>query len=129
MFSDPIADMLTRIRNAGLSKKSDVMIPLSKMKYNLAEILVREGYVANLEKDEKQHSFRLELKYDENGKHHIRAINRMSTPGQRMYRDAKNLPVVLNGLGRAVISTSQGLMTNREAKKKGLGGEVICEIY
>ncbi|OGY84250.1 MAG: 30S ribosomal protein S8 [Candidatus Kerfeldbacteria bacterium RIFCSPHIGHO2_12_FULL_48_17] len=129
MFSDPIADMLTRIRNAGLSKKSEVMIPLSKMKYHLAEILVREGYVEHLEKNEKEHSFRVKLKYDENNKPHIRAINRLSTPGQRMYRDAKNLPVVLNGLGRAVISTSQGLMTNREAKKKSLGGEVICEIY
>lgn len=129
MMSDPIADMLTRIRNAGLSRKTEVLIPWSKMKFHLAEILAQEGYVALVEKLDKTPYFRVGLKYDENRKPYIRNIQRVSRPGKRVYAASKNLPKVLNGLGTAVISTSKGLMTNKEAKKSSTGGEVICHVY
>jgi small subunit ribosomal protein S8 len=128
-MTDPIADMLTRIRNAQMAKKSQVVLPCSKIKQAIAEILVKEGFLMSVEKTaDKFPELKLVLKY-ENGKPLVRCLQRISTPGRRVYVGKDELPNVLGGQGIAVISTSQGLFTNKEAKKKGLGGEVVCEIY
>lgn len=136
-MTDPIADMLTRIRNASAAKKSEVVLPMSKIKYSIAKILEKEGYVGsvNVEKSEakKNKSFvfdelKIALKYD-NGKSVISSLKRISKPGLRVYVNRDELPRVLNNLGIAIISTSQGLMTNKEARRKNIGGEVVCEIY
>ncbi len=129
-MTDPIADMLTRIRNAQGVKKTEVILPYSKLKYNLAQILVKENYLKGAEKVDAQgkQNLRLELIYDSQGPV-IRALTRVSKPGRRVYANHKGLPYVLNNLGIAVISTSKGLMTNKEARQKKMGGEVICEIY
>ncbi len=128
-MTDPISDMLARIRNAVLVKKTDVLVPYSKLKNNVAKILEKEGYIASVaEVASPQHSLRIGLKY-EAGQSIIRNLKRISTPGNRRYVKGKELPHVLSGLGIAIISTSQGLMTNQEARTKNLGGEVICEIY
>ncbi|MFA6428671.1 MAG: 30S ribosomal protein S8 [Candidatus Buchananbacteria bacterium] len=128
-MTDPIADMLTRIRNAQLVKKREVILPFSKVKLNIAQLLVREGFLTLAEKvDNGFGEIKLGLGYTEN-EPIIRSLKRISTPGRRVYVTKEELPNVLGGQGLAVISTSQGLMTNREAKKKGLGGELICEIY
>lgn len=130
LMTDPIADMLTRIRNASAVKKSEVVLPFSKIKYQLAEILKESGWLNDVEKiNGKFAQIRVELKYDNDGQPTILSIKRISKPGRRVYVDKNNLPVVLNNLGIAIISTSSGLMTNEEAKRKNLGGEVICEIY
>lgn len=129
-MTDPIADMLTRIRNASAVKKTEVVLPFSKIKYQIAEILKESGWLKDVEKIKgKFAQIRVELKYDKDGQSTILSIKRISKPGRRIYVDKNNLPVVLNNLGIAIISTSRGLMTNREAKRKSLGGEVICEIY
>ena len=129
-MTDPIADMLTRIRNASAVKKAEVVLPFSKIKYQIAEILKESGWLKDVEKIKgKFAQIRVELKYDKDGQSTILSIKRISKPGRRVYVDKNNLPVVLNNLGIAIISTSRGLMTNREAKRKSLGGEVICEIY
>lgn len=129
-MTDPIADMLTRIRNASTVKKVEVVLPFSKIKYQIAEILKESGWLKDVEKIKgKFAQIRVELKYDKDGQSTILSIKRISKPGRRIYVDKNNLPVVLNNLGIAIISTSRGLMTNREAKRKSLGGEVICEIY
>mgnify|MGYP001595810975 CR=1 FL=1 len=128
-MTDPISDMLTRIRNAVLVRKPEVVVPHSKIKASLAEILVREGYLTAM--NEVSAPFKtlvLTLKY-QGSEPAIRNLRRVSTPGRRHYVKSFELPRVLSGLGMAVVSTSQGLMTNKEAKKKKLGGEVICEIY
>lgn len=129
-MTDPIADMLTRIRNAQAVRKAEVIIPHSKLKLRLAEILTQEGYVrsVNTIKTGSMSEIKVELKYD-NNTGVIRGIKRVSTPGHRVYVGSKDLPHVLNGLGVAVVSTSQGLMTNTEARQKKLGGELLCEIY
>ena len=129
-MTDPIADMLTRIRNAQLVNKNDVIIPYSKLKLNLANILSKEGYISMAEKidDAGRPIIKINLKYLDN-KGAIRNIKRISKPGRRIYANTKNLPYVLDNLGIAVISTSSGLMTNKEARQKNLGGEIICEIY
>ena len=129
-MSDPIADMLTRIRNAALVRKPEVMIPYSKMKHMLATILEKEGYVASVAKDEEAgfNYLKVGLKYN-NKQSVIQHIKRVSKPGRRVYKKAHEVPQVLNGLGIAVISTSQGLMTNKDAQQKKVGGEVVCEIY
>lgn len=129
MYSDPISDLLTRIRNASLAKKHDVVVPYSKMKFALAEILRETGYVDRVEKIEDRHgSIRIALQYD--GKRpKIMHLERVSKPGRRVYAKKNELPKVLNHYGLAVISTPQGLMTNKQAAKAGLGGEVICEVY
>ncbi|MFH1781764.1 MAG: 30S ribosomal protein S8, partial [Patescibacteria group bacterium] len=124
------ADMLSRIRNAQLSKKPDVVIPYSKLKHNLANIFVKEGYIEMAEKidDAGKPVIKVTLKYVNNiGV--IREIKRISKPGRRVYLNHKKLPYVLDNLGVAVISTSKGLMTNKEARQKKLGGETLCEIY
>ena len=129
MMTDPIADMLTRIRNAQMSKKPSVKVPLSKVKNAIANLLTAEGYVGKVEKTEGIPSYIiLELKYTDNTPA-ITSIKRESKPGHRMYRKAEEMPFVLNGYGIAVVSTSQGIMTAKDAKKKGIGGEILCSVY
>lgn len=128
-MSDPIADMLTRIRNAQSVGDKEVVVPASRVKTAIAEVLKSEGYIESFraeEKDGKQQMV-FTLKYYE-GKPVIARIRRVSTPGRRVYRGADQLPQVLGGLGIAVISTSQGVMSNREARTKRQGGEVICTV-
>ena len=129
--TDPIADMLTRIRNANTSKHSEVDIPESNMKKAIAQILFDEGYIKSFEeiKDEKQGIIRITLKYDENGKRVISGLKRISKPGLRIYVNKEELPQVLNGLGIALISTSKGIKTDKDARKEGLGGEVLAYIW
>ena len=129
--TDPIADMLTRIRNANSSKHKEVDIPASNMKRAIAQILLDEGYIASFEeiKDEKQGMLRVTLKYDENGKRVIAGLKRISKPGLRIYVNKDELPQVLNGLGIALISTSKGIKTDKEARKEGLGGEVLAYVW
>ncbi len=127
---DPIADMLTHIRNAIRLKKPDVSLPYSKSKYAIATILQREGWLTNVEKiDDRFPLLRLTLKYEEDGSSTIRELQRVSKPSRRVYVGKDKLPVVLSNFGLAIISTSSGMMTNKEARKKGLGGEIICEVY
>ncbi|MCI8700051.1 MAG: 30S ribosomal protein S8 [Clostridia bacterium] len=129
--TDPIADMLTRIRNANSSKHKTVDIPSSKMKLAIAEILYKEGYIKSFEEisDDKQGIIRVTLKYEEKGKRVIDGIKRISKPGLRVYANKEELPKVLNGLGIAIISTSQGLKTDKEARTLGIGGEVLAYIW
>ncbi len=129
--TDPIADMLTRIRNANSAKHKEVDIPASNMKRAIAQILLDEGYIASFEeiKDEKQGMLRVTLKYDENGKRVIAGLKRISKPGLRIYVNKDELPQVLNGLGIALISTSKGIKTDKEARKEGLGGEVLAYVW
>ena len=129
MMTDPIADMLTRIRNAQAARKSHVEVASSKLKKAIAEILSSENYLGKIEeKNSKPRLLSIELKY--NGrKPIISEIKRESKPGHRMYCAADELPKVLNDFGIAIISTSQGLMTNKKARKLGIGGEVICSVY
>ena len=133
-MTDPIADMLTRIRNASKVKKASVFVPFSKMKLEIAKILKREGYIADFSEIKpgtegyKFGGLEIALKYVD-GAGAITHLKRISKPGQRQYVDKNNLPVIFNNYGLAIISTSQGLMTNKQAKKSGLGGEIVCEIY
>ena len=129
--TDPIADMLTRIRNANTSKHKTVDIPASKMKTGIAEILFKEGYIKAFEeiKDENQGIIRVTLKYDEKGNRVIDGLIRISKPGLRVYASKEELPKVLNGLGIAIISTSQGLKTDKEARQLGVGGEVLAYVW
>lgn len=128
-MSDPISDMLTRIRNGQISKKSHVQVPSSKHKMAICQVLLEEGYIASAQMDkvDGKDSIRVELKYYQ-GKPVIETIQRVSRPGLRIYRPSGELPVVIGGLGVAVVSTSQGVMTGRSAKAKGLGGEVLCVV-
>ncbi len=136
-MTDPIADMFTRIRNASAVKKLDTSMPMSKLKYEIAKILEREGWIKSVEViagglNARRSSFdelKISLKYQKNGKSHINVINRVSKPGLRVYVDKDNIPTVLNNFGIAIISTSKGLMTNKEARAQKIGGEVIGEIY
>ena len=130
-ITDPIADMLTRIRNANSAKHKEVDVPASNMKRAIAQILLDEGYIASFEeiKDEKQGMLRITLKYDENGKRVIDGLKRISKPGLRIYVNKDELPQVLNGLGIALISTSKGIKTDKEARKEGLGGEVLAYVW
>ena len=129
--TDPIADMLTRIRNANSAKHKTVDVPSSKMKTAIAEILFKEGYIKSFEiiSDENQGIIRITLKYDEKGTRVIDGIKRISKPGLRVYANREELPKVLNGLGTAIISTSQGLKTDKEAREAGIGGEVLAYIW
>ncbi|MGE5429697.1 MAG: 30S ribosomal protein S8 [Syntrophomonadaceae bacterium] len=128
--TDPIADLLTRIRNAVKAKKKYVEIPSSAMKKNLTEILKDTSFITDYEilEDNKQNVLRIQLKYIK-GMPSISGIKRISSPGLRIYVGKDNLPKVLNGLGIAVISTSKGLMTEKQAKKEAVGGEVLCHIW
>jgi small subunit ribosomal protein S8 len=131
MMTDPIADMLTRIRNAVRVERSNVTMPLSKVKRGLAEVLKREGYIWGFEEVEGEPvpELRIELKYGPNGERVIRHIKRVSKPGRRVYRHATGLRPVLNGLGISIISTSRGVISDREARQRNLGGEVLCELW
>ncbi len=129
--TDPIADMLTRIRNASAAKHKTVDVPASKMKKAIADILYNEGYIKSVEEiaNENQGILRIALKYDENGAKVIAGIKRISKPGLRVYASAEKLPKVLNGLGIALNSTSKGIKTDKEARKENLGGEVLAYIW
>ncbi|HMN18282.1 MAG: 30S ribosomal protein S8 [Ignavibacteriaceae bacterium] len=128
--TDPISDFLVRIGNAAKAKKLRVEIPASKMKIGLAEILKKENYIHDfsLVEDTKQNVIKIQLKYRD-GSSAITGLKRISKPGLRVYKDSEKLPRVLNGLGTAVISTSKGLMTDKEARNQSIGGEVICYIW
>ena len=130
--TDPIADMLTRIRNANSSKHKTVDIPASKMKLAIADILFQEGYIKSFEERKEENNqgiIRITLKYTEKGKKVIDGLKRISKPGLRVYASKDELPRVLNGLGIALISTSKGIMTDKEARKEGLGGEVLAYVW
>lgn len=131
MVTDPIADMLTRIRNAVAVGHERVAMPSSKLKVNIARILVDEGFIDRYEVSENGHRSELELvlRYAERRRPVIEGLKRVSRPGHRVYRGATELPRVQGGLGVAVVSTSQGLMPDREARKRRLGGEIICEVW
>lgn len=132
MFSDPIADFLTRIRNASMAGKRVVEIPGSNLKRDMTRILFDKGYVLSykFEDDNKQGIIKIALKYDRNTKQSvIKELKRVSSPGLRKYAGADNLPRVLNGLGIAILSTSKGVMTDKEARKENIGGEVLCYIH
>ena len=130
-MTDPIADMLTRLRNGSKAGKKWVDIPASKLKKELARILAEEHFIQNfyVVEDRKQGELRLFLKYDKHEKPIIKGIRRVSKPGLRKYSRTDGLPRVLNGLGIAIISTSSGVMTDRDARRKGVGGEVICYVW
>ena len=129
--TDPIADMLTRIRNANSAKFKTVDVPASKIKKSIAETLVEEGYIKSFEEidDGVQGILRITLKYDEKGKRVISGLRRISKPGLRIYSSKDELPKVLNGLGIALISTSKGIVTDKKARELGVGGEVLAYIW
>ncbi|MEG1646026.1 MAG: 30S ribosomal protein S8 [Clostridia bacterium] len=131
MITDTIADMLTRIRNGLTVKHSEVVIPASKVKMSIANILVNEGYIASAELIEEgvQGAIKVVLKYGANNQKVITGIKRISKPGLRVYANADKLPKVLNGMGIAIISTSQGIMTDKEARAKHCGGEVLAYVW
>lgn len=130
-MSDPIADFLTRIRNAGMVYHDKVEVPASNVKKTLAEILKEEGFIKDFEyiADNKQGLIRLYLKYGPNRERVITGLKRISRPGLRVYAKKDEIPKVLGGLGVAIISTSQGIMTDKRARQNGLGGEVLCYIW
>ena len=130
-MTDPVADMLTRIRNAVRVERPHVEMPLSKVKRGLAEVLKREGYIWDWEEVENKpaNQLRVHLKYGPNGERVIRRIRRISKPGCRVYRGATDLKPVLGGLGIFIISTSRGVISDREARQRKLGGEVLCEVW
>ncbi len=129
--TDPIADMLTRIRNANSQKFKTVDVPASNMKTAIAQILFDEGYIKSYEiiNNDNQGTIRITLKYDEKGKKVIAGLKRISKPGLRIYAAKDELPKVLNGLGIALISTSKGIMTDKKARQEGIGGEVLAYIW
>jgi small subunit ribosomal protein S8 len=131
MMTDPIADMLTRIRNANMVRHESVDIPASNMKRAIAEIMKQEGFIKDYEyiPDNKQGVIRIWLKYGANRERVITGLKRISKPGLRVYVKKDELPKVLGGLGVAIISTSQGVMSDRDARKKAIGGEVLCYIW
>jgi small subunit ribosomal protein S8 len=130
-MTDPIADLLTRIRNAHRAKHDRLDVPASNLKLEVCRILKEEGYIKNVELVEGEpHSvIRVFLAYNKEGKPGIERMQRVSTPGRRVYRGADDIKPVLNGLGVGIVSTSQGLMTDRQARQKRVGGEVLCEIW
>ena len=130
-ITDPIADMLTRIRNANSAKHATVDIPASNMKKAIAQILVDEGYIKNYKiiEDGKQDVIRVTLKYGEGNSQVITGLRRVSKPGLRIYSNVEEMPKVMKGLGVAIVSTSKGIMTDREARKQNVGGEVLAFIW
>ena len=130
-MTDPIADMLTRIRNANMVGHESVDVPASKMKKSIAEILLNEGYIKgyDLIEDNKQGIIRIQMKYGQNKERVITGIKKISKPGLRVYAKTEDIPRVLGGLGIAIVSTSQGVITDKEARKKNIGGEVICYVW
>ncbi len=130
MMTDPIADMLTRIRNAVRVERPHVDIPTSRVKIGVAEVLKREGYIWDYKEIESDpaNQLRIELKYGPNGERVIQTIQRISKPGRRVFSKSRDLRPVLNGLGISIISTSQGVVSDREARQQNIGGEVLCEV-
>ena len=130
-ITDPIADMLTRIRNANSAKHETVDIPASNMKKAIAQILLDEGYIASYKviEDEKQGVIRVTLKYGENKSQVITGLRRVSKPGLRIYSNVEDMPKVMKGLGIAIVSTSKGIMTDKEARKQNVGGEVLAFVW
>jgi len=130
MNTDPVADMLARIRNALLARHEAVEIPFSKLKVRIAEILQQEGFVSGFSvQNEFPASLRVQLKYGEGRKPAIVGMRRTSRPGRRVYVRHKHIPHVLNGMGISIISTSHGVVTDRDARKQAVGGEVLCEVW
>ncbi|KMY46085.1 30S ribosomal protein S8 [Bacillus sp. FJAT-27916] len=131
VMTDPIADLLTRIRNANMVRHEKLEVPASKMKKDVAEILKREGFIRDVEfiEDNKQGILRIFLKYGANNERVITGIKRISKPGLRVYAKADDVPRVLNGLGIAIVSTSQGVISDKEARAKKIGGEVIAYVW
>ena len=131
MTNDPIADMLTRIRNAIIAKHKEVSIPTSKTKVSIAEVLLNEGYISAYEVvgEGVEQSIHITLKYGPNNERVINGIKRISKPGLRIYAGYEDLPKVLNGLGIAIVSTSKGLMTDRQARTEKIGGEVLAYVW
>ena len=133
MMTDPIADMLTRIRNAVRVERPVVEMPLSKVKRGVAEVLKREGYIWDFHEEQPegnpQKQLFIDLKYGPNGERVIRHIKRVSKPGRRVYSRSTDLRPILNGLGISIISTSRGVISDREARQRKLGGEVLCELW
>ncbi len=131
MMTDPIADMLTRIRNAVRVERPFVDMPISKVKRGVADVLKREGYIWDWQEIEEQPvaQLRIELKYGPNGERVIQHLKRVSKPGRRVYSKSKELRPVLNGLGATIISTSRGVVSDREARQRNLGGEILCEVW
>ena len=131
VMTDPVADMLTRIRNANNAKHEYVEIPASNEKKAIAKILLEEGYIKRVEysEDNKQGMIKIALKYGENKEKVISGIKKISKPGLRVYTKSEELPKVLNGLGIAIISTSKGVVTDKVARKVGVGGEVLCYVW
>ncbi|MBX6763967.1 MAG: 30S ribosomal protein S8 [Rubrobacteraceae bacterium] len=129
--NDPIADFLTRIRNAGMARHETVEIPYSRLKRELARILKEEGYIKDYSEKGAGAQARLviELKYGPDGRSAITGLRRMSRPGRRIYRKRAEIPRVLDGLGVAILSTSRGILTDHEARRMGVGGEVLCFVY
>ncbi len=130
-MTDPIADMLTRVRNASSVQHDTVDIPASNIKREIARILLEEGYIKGYDviEDGKQGLIRMQLKYGKNGEKVITGIKKISKPGMRVYADRNNVPKVLNGIGVSVISTSKGIVTDKQARELGVGGEVICYVW
>lgn len=130
-MTDPIADMLTRVRNANSVKHDTVDVPASSIKKELARILLEEGFVRGYDviEDGKQGIIRIQLKYGQEGERVLSGLKRISKPGMRIYANSEELPKVLNGLGIAVISTSHGILTDKQARQKNVGGEVICYVW
>ncbi len=130
-MTDPIADMLTRIRNGITSHHDRVELPSSKLKVEIARILKSEGFISNykLIEEKPQSSLRIYLKYSDDGEPVIHGIERISRPGRRVYRNKQEIPQVLGGLGLAIVSTSRGVMAGAEAVKEGVGGEVLCQVW
>lgn len=131
MMTDPIADMLTRIRNANKARFPIVEVPSSTMKVNIAKILKEQGYIKNYKvvQDNKQGVLQIFLKYSKKGEPVISEIRRISKPSRRVYVDKDSIPSVRNGLGLAILSTSRGVITDKEARQQGVGGEVICTFW
>jgi small subunit ribosomal protein S8 len=130
-MSDPLADMLTRIRNATSAKHGKVDIPASKIKVSLAKILKDEGYIKNYKvlRDRHHGTLRVYIKYDQANQGIITGLERVSKPGRRVYVNKKDIPFVLNGMGICVLSTSKGILTDREARKENVGGELLCNVW
>ena len=130
-ISDPVADLLTRIRNANLAYKDELIAPISKLAESILKILEQEGYIDGFDREGEgvEQAFRIRLKYGKQRQRTISGIKRISTPGRRVYAQRNKLPRVLGGLGIAIVSTSQGVMTDRDASKKGIGGEVVAYVW
>jgi len=129
--TDPIADMLTRIRNGQMVRKAFVLVPSSKIKVAIARILLEEGFIQGYEvtNERPQPNIRVWLKYDENRKPVLTGLKRVSKPGRRVYKGKDSLPWVLSGLGIAIVSTPKGVMTDQQARRLGVGGEVLCYVW